>query len=183
VSTTHAVTADELFTMPRDGMRRELVRGEVRTTPPADARHGFVIMRVAGPLAEFVRANGLGIVLGAGTGFQIGTNPDTVRAPDVAYLCRERIPARGIPLAFWSGAPDLAVEVISPSDTVEDVDEKVDEWLAAGTREVWVVKPRQRTVLIYRAPNAVTVLLESDAIEGGEILPGFRSSVADVFPH
>jgi len=112
------VTADELLTMPHNGFRYELVRGELKQKSPSGSEHGVTVVHLTWPLAQHVKDNHLGIVFGAETGFKITTNPDTVRAPDIAFVSHERIPATGIPRGFWPGAPDLAVEVVSPGDTI-----------------------------------------------------------------
>jgi Uma2 family endonuclease len=182
MSTTPTLaTAEELFMMPDDGFRYELVRGEVRRMPPAGSEHGAVIMNMGTPLHEFVKAHSLGVVFGAETGFKIASDPDTVRAPDLAFVRRERIPKEGIPRGFWPGAPDLAVEVVSPGDTYTEVEEKVNDWLNAGTRMVLVLNPRTHTVAIYTSHTDVVRLTESDTLEGGEILPGFTCRVAELF--
>jgi Uma2 family endonuclease len=180
-TTTTLTTADELFMMPDDGFRYELVRGEVRRMPPAGSEHGAVIMNMGTPLDQFVRAHDLGVVFGAETGFKIASEPDTVRAPDLAFVRRERIPAGGIPRGFWPGAPDLAVEVVSPGDTYTEVEEKVNDWLNAGTRMVLVLNPRTRTVAVYTSHTAVERLTDSDTLDGGEVLPGFACRVAELF--
>lgn len=182
MSTMHAVTADELWKMPRQGMRCELVRGELRTISPAGGKHGFIAIKIGTYLNQFVAHHDLGCVLGAETGFRIANNPDTVCAPDAAYVSHARIPKAGIPDAYWPGAPDLAIEVVSPSDTVNEVDEKVAERLAADTRQVWLIKTKSRTVVIHSAQNAVRTLTEHEEIDGGDVLPGFRCRVANVFP-
>jgi Uma2 family endonuclease len=182
MSTTPTLaTADELFMMPDDGFRYELVRGELRRMPPAGSEHGAVIMNMGTPLHQFVRAQGLGVVFGAETGFKIASEPDTVRAPDLAFVRRERIPAGGIPRGFWPGAPDLAVEVVSPGDTYTEVEEKVNDWLNAGTRMVLVLNPRTRTVAVYTSHTDVVRLIESETLDGGEVLPGFTCRVAELF--
>jgi Uma2 family endonuclease len=182
MSTTHTLTtADELFVMPDDGLRYELVKGELRRTPPAGSEHGAVIMNIGTPLGQFVKAHGLGVVFGAETGFKIASDPDTVRAPDLAFIRRGRIPVAGIPRGFWPGAPDLAVEVISPGDTYTEVEEKVNEWLSAGTRMVLVLNPRTRMVTVYTSPTEVVRLAESDTLNGGELLPGFTCQVTELF--
>jgi Uma2 family endonuclease len=181
-TTTTITTADELLRMPRDGTRRELVCGELRTMSPAGFEHGAIVAKILGPLCQFVIDHQLGITLGAETGFKIAMDPDTVLAPDVAFVRRERITQHGIPKAYWPGAPDLAVEVVSPGDTVEEVDEKVAAWLAAGAQVVWVVKPKRRTLTIYRAPNSVTILTEGEEIADEPLLPGYRSRVSEFFP-
>ncbi|HEX9867573.1 MAG TPA: Uma2 family endonuclease [Candidatus Tectomicrobia bacterium] len=182
MSTTHTLTtADELFVMPDDGLRYELVKGELRRMPPAGSEHGAVAINIAVVVAQFVKAHGLGVVFGAETGFKIASNPDTVRAPDLAFIRRERIPAGGIPREFWPGAPDLAVEVISPGDTYTEVEEKVSDWLNAGTRMVLVLNPRTRTVTVYTSHTDVVRLTGSDTLDGGEVLPEFSCRVAELF--
>jgi Uma2 family endonuclease len=182
MSTTPTLaTADELFMLPDDGFRYELVKGEVRRMPPAGSEHGAIAVNITIVIAQFVKAHDLGIVFGAETGFKIASDPDTVRAPDLAFIRRERIPAEGIPRGFWPGAPDLAVEVISPSDTYTDVEEKVNDWLSAGTRMVLVLNPRSRTVTVYTSHTHVMRLTEAHTLTGGEVLPGFTCQVAALF--
>jgi Uma2 family endonuclease len=180
-TTQQLLTAGDLLRLPKDGNRYELVKGELRTMPPAGFEHGTVGINLSTPLAQHVRANGLGIVVAAETGFLIAQNPDTVRAPDVGFVRQERILAGGIPKNYWPGGPDLAVEVVSPNDTVFEVDEKVQEWLNAGTSMVWVVNPRQRTVTVYRPSANPTVLMINDTLDGQEVVPGFRCRVGDIF--
>jgi Uma2 family endonuclease len=180
-TTPTLTTADELFMMPDDGFRYELVRGEVRRMPPAGSEHGAVAVNIAVVIAQFVKANGLGVVFGAETGFKIASDPDTVRAPDLAFVRRERIPEAGIPRGFWPGAPDLAVEVVSPGDTYTEVEEKVHDWLNAGTRMVLVLNPRTYTVAVYTSHTDVVRLTELDTLDGGEVLPGFTCRVAELF--
>lgn len=175
------LTADDMLRLPKDGKRYELVKGELRTMPPAGFEHGVVEMNLSTPLDQHVRANGLGIVVGAETGFLITQNPDTVRGPDIGFVRRERIEAIGIPRNYWPGAPDLAVEVVSPGDTVYQVDEKVEEWLEAGARMVWVVNPRRRNVTVYRPGTNPIVLTINDALDGQDVVPGFSFSVAQIF--
>jgi Uma2 family endonuclease len=180
-TTLQQVTADELFMMPKDGFRYELVKGELRKMSPAGGEHGAVIVNVTVLLGQHVKSKKLGVCFGAETGFKIATDPDTVRAPDVAFVSRERIPESGIPKKFWPGAPDLAVEVLSPGDTLEEVEEKVEDWLASGTRAVWVVSPKRRSVTAYRSMTDVTRLSETDALDGGDVVPGFRCKVSEFF--
>src|SRR6266545_2853554 len=178
--TTAPLTADDLWKLPRDGQRRELVKGELRTMPPAGFDHGAVGINLSTPLDQHVRAHQLGVVVAAETGFLLARDPDTVRGADLAFVRRERIPATGRPRSYWPGAPDLAVEVVSPNDTVFEVEEKVDEWLTAGTRLVWVVNPRRRTVTVYRAQTEVAVLAADGFLDGQDVVPGFRCRVADL---
>lgn len=178
---TALLTADDLWRLPKDGNRHELVKGELLTMPPATFEHGVVGTNIATPLDRHVRANNLGTVVNANTGFLLAENPDTVRAPDVGFVRRDRIQATGMPKKYWPGAPNLAVEVVSPNDTVYAVDDKVEEWLDAGAGLVWVVNPRRRTVTVHRPGSAPVILTTADTLDGLQVVPGFTLSVADVF--
>jgi Uma2 family endonuclease len=175
------MTAEDLERLPNDHMRHELVRGELRTMPPAGGEHGVFGMNVAGLLFQHVRAKQLGVVLLAETGFLLSRNPDMVRGADAAFVRKDRIPPTGIPKSYWPGAPDLAVEVVSPNDTHDEVEEKVQEWLDAGTSVVWVVSPKRRTVAIHRPARDVVTLTEKDELDGGPLLPDFRCRVSEIF--
>lgn len=177
----NAVTADQLFEMPRDGMRRELVRGELRQLPPTGFEHGKIVVRITSPLDRHVDENRLGVVVGAETGYLIARDPDTVRAPDVSFVSQRRLDEVGVTKKFFPAAPDLAVEVLSPGDTVFDVDEKVGEWLASGVRLVWVVNPKRRSIAVYHSLEDVKILLENDDLDGEDVVPGFRLRIADIF--
>lgn len=173
------VTAEELFNMPNQG-RCELIRGELRMMAPAGWDHGRILVNISTRLDTFVRERKLGWVLGAETGFLLKTNPDTVRAPDVAFIARERIPSDREQSVFFPGPPDLAVEVVSPSDRYSDVDDKVTDWLDAGCRMVIVVNPRKRTVAVHRG-GSIQVLRETDVLEGGDVVPGWTLPLAAIF--
>jgi Uma2 family endonuclease len=131
------ITADQLFGMKDDGFRYELVNGELRKMTPSGFNHGKVVARLTAPLTLHVEANRLWAVLGAETGFKLTSDPDTVRAPDIAFVKRERILASGETEKFWPGPPDLAVEVLSLSDTVYEVEDKVTSWLPERPRFGW----------------------------------------------
>ena len=178
---TQPMTADELFMMKRDGFRYELVKGELRKMSPAGSEHGAIIVNLTLLLGQHVKANNLGVVFGAETGFKIAMSPDTVRAPDIAFVRRERIPESGIPKEFWPGAPDLAVEVLSPDDRAKKVNEKIDDWLASGASAVWVVNPKRRIVTVHRSQKETQTLLEDDELDGQDVVSGFRCRVADIF--
>jgi Uma2 family endonuclease len=178
---TELMTEKDLLKLPDDGFRYELIEGELRQMPPAGDEHGEITMELAGPLHAHVKHNRLGKVYAAETGFKIHVDPDTVRAPDIAFVRAERIRETGRTRGFRVGAPDLAVEVVSPFDTVAEVDDKVAEWLSVGVRMVWVVNPRIRTVTVYRSLTDVIVLTEDSILEGGDVVPGFQISVKDIF--
>ncbi len=178
---TRPLTADDLLRMPDDGFRYELVEGNLRERALAGHQHGRGAINVSTPLAQHVKANNLGVVYAAETGFKLASNPDTVRAPDVAFVRRERLESVGDSEGFWPGAPDLAVEVVSPGDRYTDVEEKVFDWLDAGARLVIVANPRKRLVTVYRSLTDVVVLTEADVLDGGDVVPGFAMPVKDIF--
>ena len=178
---TKPVTANELLEMPDDGYRYELIEGELRRMSPAGDEHGRVGMELAIPLGSHVKQNKLGKLYLAETGFLIKTNPDTVRAPDIAFVRIERIAQGPGVKGYRVGAPDLAVEVVSPGDTVSEVEEKVAEWLEGGARMVWVVSPKLHTVTVYRSLIDIVTLTEKDKLDGGDVVPGFQMNVAEVF--
>jgi Uma2 family endonuclease len=175
------VTADELLHMPDDGFRYELVRGELRQMNPAGNVHGRVAVRITWRLAQHVEENRLGTVYAAETGFRLSSNPDTVRAPDAAFVSQARIEEIGDVEGFWPEAPDLAVEVVSPGDSYAEVEEKVFDWLEAGTKMVVVINPRQRSATVYKSPTNIIALAEADVLKGGDVVPGFELAVREIF--
>jgi len=178
---TRQITADELLALPDDGWRYELLKGELFRMPPPGHEHGVVTMNIAGPLYQHVKQHNLGTVYAAETGSLINQSPDTVRAPDVAFITAERFEAAGTVAGYWAGAPDLCVEVVSPGDSAGYVEEKVSEWLKAGTRMVWVVSPKLRTITVYRSLTNVIALTEEDTLKGHEVVPGFQILIKEVF--
>lgn len=179
-SITHTITADELLSMPEDGRRYELVRGELRTMPPAGYEHGNIAMNIGAALAVYVKAQRLGRVCAADTGFKLTSNPDTVRAPDVGFISQARFEAIGSTAGYWPGAPDLVVEVVSPNDLYHEVDEKITDWLNAGVTVVLVINPRQRTIRIYRSSAEHIVLTENDTLNVPDVIPGWSMSVREI---
>ncbi len=180
-TTTQLMTAEELLKLPRGQHRYALVKGELITMSPAGFDHGVVIVRLTWRLAQHVEATSLGLVCGAETGFKIASNPDTVLAPDLAFVARERLENKERPKAFYPGAPDLAVEVVSPGDTFNEVADKVAAWLEAGTRAVWVANPKRRTITIHRSLTESVTLTVNDELDGQEIVPGFHCRIAEIF--
>jgi Uma2 family endonuclease len=174
-----AVTADQLLAMPEDGLRRELVRGTVRAVSPAGFEHGSAVQRLSALVGAYVLQHDLGEALGAETGFLLSEHPDTVLAPDFAFVRRGRVPSTRV-RGWFRGAPDLAVEVVSPGDSSVAVFAKAHQWLTHGATLVWIVDPDRRTVTAVRGAN-VRVLVADDALEATDLLPGFRCAVAALF--
>jgi Uma2 family endonuclease len=175
------MTADELLRMPEDGYRYELIEGELYQMAPPGSQHGFIGNNLSWRLSQYVESNKLGTVMAAETGFLIAHDPDTVRAPDIAFVSQEQLARCGIPAGYFPEAPVLAVEVVSPDDTAEEVDAKIRCWLDAGTKLAWVVYPRGRTVTVYRSLDDIHVLTEKDQLTGDPVVPGFACAIADLF--
>ena len=178
-TTTQPMTAQELLNMPDDGFRYELVRGELRKMPPAGHVHGEYAMFIGSSLVAHVKANGLGKVYAAETGFQLES--DHVRAPDAAFVRRERAEAVRGTSGFFPGPPDVAVEVISPTDRYTEVEEKVADWLGAGALAVIVIDPRRRTVKVHRSPTDTVLLAEDDVLQVDDAIPGWQIPISDIF--
>lgn len=176
------MTIGEFVRLPDQEGRMELVRGAVVREPPPGAEHGHVGFRLARALADHVEENDLGIVATLETGFVLEVEPPTVRAPDVAFVARGRLPADGIPTGYWPLPPDLAVEVVSPSDRADAIEEKALDYLRCGVREVWIVHPRSRSVTVYRSSVDLEALGEDEELGGGDLIPGFSVRVGDLFP-
>jgi Uma2 family endonuclease len=167
-------TADELL-HAQDIGRCELVRGELRMMVPPGSEHGRIGTVIAYHLHGFVRARGVGIVF-TDIGFVLSRAPDTVRAPDIAFVRAEKVPP-----GYVEGPPDLAVEILSPDDRPGYVRDKVAEWLDAGTGAVWVVDPRDRTVTVHRARRKAVVLGEAEVLRGDGALRDFELPVREIF--
>lgn len=175
------MTADELLRLPPDGHRYELVEGELKVMTPSSPRHGRIANTMAFLLTQYVRQHNLGVVYAAETGFQLREDPDTVRAADAAFVAKGRVPPEGEPEGYWAIAPDLVVEVVSPSDSASAVQSKVADWLRAGCRLVWVIYPDTQTVTEYRSQTEVRMLTADQTLEGGDVLPGFACDVGEIF--
>jgi Uma2 family endonuclease len=181
---TARVRSDEdLFRLPRDGRKYELVDGEVRVSP-AGLRHEEVvarlIARLIARLLDAVLPKGLGKVFGSSAGYRLpGGN---VRSPDVSFVAEGRLPGGISPEGFGELAPDLAVEVLSPQDGAREVLDKVGEYLAAGVRLVWVIDPANRRATAYWSLTDVREILETGSLEGEDVVAGFSCPLAEVLP-
>ena len=176
------MTADDLLVLPDDRRRHELVAGFLLSEPPASFRHGKIAATVFALLAEYVEREDLGLVVSTETGFLLARDPDTVRAPDVAFVSRSAIERAGAFEGFFPGPPDLAVEVLSPSERPDDVHAKVGDYLAAGARLVWVIDPARWQVRVHQSLLRPAILDEEAALDGCEVLPGFAVPVRRLFP-
>jgi len=182
MATKARVTAHDLWRLGEGDTRRELVNGEVIEMAPVGGIHGEVTLRIGRRLAEYVERHGTGKVVVGDVGFvlPLPSDPERVRAPDVAFVSSLRLPGGRLPEGFLQGAPDLAIEVLSPSDNPLDVQQKVRDYLEADSRLVWVVAPQAKTVTVYRADGSARLLREHDTLEGEAVLPGLTIPLAEV---
>lgn len=181
--TGSAFTWRQFQELPEEGAYRlELVRGVPVREPRLAPLHARTVSTLAWLLEGFARETGAGVVL-VEAGFLLSRDPDTVRGPDVSFVASSRIPGDGyVREGFWPMAPDLAVEVLSPGNRASEMQEKVLEYLAAGGRQVWVVDPRLRSVTVHTPGGEARLFTAGAVLEGGEVLPGFRVPVEELFP-
>lgn len=177
--TKKIVTADELLAMSSKG-RYELTEGRLIEMSPPGSEHGLIANTINYFVTDFVRRKKLGKVFAAETGFRLSRNPDTVRAPDVAFVSSARMPGK-LPKGYLDLAPDLVVEVVSPSDDADDIQLKIKEWLDAGAKMVCCVYPSPRQVVVYRSLRDVRVLTDTDTLVGDDVLPDFSLPVKEIF--
>ena len=146
---------------------------------PAGEEHGAVIMNLAIPLGQYVKTNNLGVIYGAVTGFKLESDPDTVLAPDIAFIRREKVGQ--LSKGYRKGAPDLVVEVLSPGEGKMKTEKKTERWLQGGAAAVWIVNPGNHTVTVYCANKEPMVLTDRDLLTTDEIVPGFKLPVSEIF--
>ena len=176
-------TVEDLLAIPRDdrrGYHYELIRGELTKTVPAGFAHSAYAINIAIRLGTYTERHELGRVVGADSTFLLATDPDHARMPDVGFVRRERVSSLAAMTGAFHGAPDLAVEVISPNDRLTQVADKAQDWLEHGTSMVVVVNPRNRTVQVHTI-EGITSLTQADTLDGGEVVPGWSMPVADIF--
>lgn len=175
------MTAAQLLRYSHEPYKQELVDGILHEMEPTGAEHGAVSAEIGYLLSRHVKDAGLGRVFASEAGFLLASDPDTVRAPDVSFIARDRADAIGIPKGFWPGPPDLAVEVVSHHDRRSQVEAKARDWLAGGTRAVIVVDPPSRTATVFLAADDVRVLHADEHVDLGDVVPGWSPRVGDFF--
>ncbi len=175
----HLHTAEDLLHKLEDGKHYELIMGELIEMSPTNALHGVIVQELAGFIWNHVRTHKLGKVFAAETGFTVSTNPDTVLAPDIAFVSVAR--AKPLTEKFAAVAPDLAVEVVSPGNTAGEMNQKIVLYFQAGTRQVWIVYPKTQTIHIYTSETTVAILTRRDTLDGAKVLPDFKLVLNDLF--
>ncbi|HEY6802616.1 MAG TPA: Uma2 family endonuclease [Pyrinomonadaceae bacterium] len=180
-STTASMTAAELLRLPNGQHRYELINGELKTMSPTRQPHGKVTMHIAAPLAQFVWEKKLGEVFAAETGFKLTSNPDTVLAPDISFVNTARAALFETCEDFWPIAPDLVVEVMSPSDRKKNVRTKTLAWLQFGVKQVWNVDLKEETISIHYSSTEALTLTKQDVLSAGDLIPGFKIPVSEIF--
>ena len=178
---TKLLTAGDLLRLDGKGVRGELIRGVLCETMPAGYEHGTIVMNLGAELRNFIKPRKLGSLTASDSGVWLERDPDTVREPDIAYFSSERMPPGERVTGYAEVAPNLVVEVVSPSNTIREVNDKALMWLSYGVSLVWVVYPNTRTVDVYQGGRAVTTLTEDDSLDGLDVLPGFACAVSEVF--
>lgn len=175
------MTVEDLYVMPDDGFNYELQAGLLVAEPLPGWRHGWVVAAITQILGSHVKKHRLGVVVAGDSGFILARKPDTVRGPDVAFVSKERFERIGATVKAFAGAPDLAVEVLSPSNTPADMHAKVADYLAAGARCVWLVDPEAQTVTVYASLLWPHRLGQDEILDGDDFVPGFRVRVSELF--
>ena len=175
------MTADDLLRLPDDGHRYELLEGRLVKMAPVGFRHGRYAARFCSLLGPYVHNHQLGIVVTAETGFRLASDPDTVRAPDVAFVSRSRAEDTGDELGFFAGAPDLALEVVSPNDSYTEVESKALLWLEAGSKAVVVLDPGPRTLTVYRSRSDIVILTGDDILDLQDVVTGWTLPLRELF--
>lgn len=181
MTVAHPMTADELMSLPDTGTRYELSQGKLICMSPSSYRPGRIAGKALARISLFVEQHKLGDYGSADSGFRLSTNPDTVRAPDAWFVRAARVPVDEGAITFYPGPPDLAVEVLSPTDRFTEVARKVREYLDAGTPLVWVIDPEARSAAVFRPGERVRFLDENGALDGEDLLPGFLLPLGELF--
>jgi Uma2 family endonuclease len=175
---TQRYRAQDLERLADSDKRYELLQGTLIEMPPPSVEHGLIVASLIAALLPFIQSHQLGQLM-TETGFQLASDPDTVRAPDVAFVSRARLmPRQG---SYYPFAPDLAVEVVSPANSASAMQAKIVEYFEKGARQVWIIYPTSRTLYLYTAPKRVRILDANDTLEGGDLLPNFSLPIRELF--
>jgi Uma2 family endonuclease len=180
MGTKTLLNVEDLWKIVADGGRYELSRGELVPMTPVGFQHSAIVGRLGKFLSNYVDANRLGIV-GMECGFRLEREPDTLRAPDLYFVSKERTAKEGITPRFADFPPDLAVEVLSPEDTASEIHRKVEEYLSGGVPLVWIVDPAIQRVTVYRSLQDIRILKDDLELDGGPVIPGFRIKISEIF--
>ncbi len=178
---TKRLTADDLLRLYSEGIRGELIRGKLCQTMPTGQEHGEIVVNLVVLLGMFIKPRKLGRLTASDAGVWLERDPDTVREPDIAYFSAEKMPLGTRVTGYAEVVPDLVVEVVSPNNSLREVNDKALMWLSYGARLVWVVNPDTRSVNVYLPGSVASTLKENDTLEGLDTLPGFTCTVRDVF--
>lgn len=177
------LTPDDLLALEAEhGARYELVNGELKERNVTSPDHGVIALNFGSELRAFARSQDLGVVM-TGARFLLRDEPPLLRIPDTAFIARVNLPIGRLTGGHFQGAPDLAVEVVSPHDKARELIMKIGDYLAAGTQQVWIVEPNTRTVTVYRPGGAARVYGGDDTLDGGDLLPGLALPVGDLFDY
>lgn len=178
---TKPLTAADLLRLYSEGVRGELVRGELRETVASGIEHGEIVMNLAIAMGTFIKSRRLGRIFASDSGVWLERDPDTVREPDIGFISSEKIPPDVRITGYAEHVPDLVVEVKSPSDSLRYMSQRAEMWQGHGVQLTWIVYPDTRTVNVHSEDGPVTTLGEGDALDGGNVLPGFSCAISDIF--
>lgn len=181
VTTEKLLTADDMHHLYSQGVRGELLRGSLCETQPSGVRHGKIVVNLIVRLEAFVEPRQMGTIVASDAGFLLEKDPDTVREPDVAFISAHRLPPDQDVPGYFEGPPDLAVEIASPSDGPRQLFDKARMWISFGVPLVWTVDPQARTLDVHQPNQPLIRLSTDDLLDGGQVLPGFTCTVADLF--
>lgn len=174
------VTAEEFAALPGGDERYELVNGVIVEMPRPKPRHGLTAGRLSRKLALFLDQQPLGEIF-IESGFLVGREPDIIRGPDLAFVSAHRVPSGQDLDSYFEGAPDIAIEIVSPNDATVDTRQRIDEYLAAGARLIWIIFPMFKTIEVHHLDLTATTLRTTDTLDGGDVLPGFSVPVSALF--
>ena len=182
IAVDRPATVEDLLSLEGGGREFEIVRGVIVEAPPMGLRECSIAARVSGPMTSVAAERRAGAVFDSHAKYRLARDPDLVRMPEVSFVRWDRLPGRQVPAEeFVDVAPDLAVEIVSPTNRAFEIQEKIAEFFEHGVRLVWIVYPDQQQVYVYEAVNRCQILERDGVLDGGSVLPGFRLAVSDIF--